>query len=200
LSDAEIKNPTMPSSQSQATAVGAGLPGSPKELREAMAKKAVDLEEEAVKSATAAAEFQPLLDQAVAAYEKAARLNAIGPYTASGPGRMYGTLVKSEAEDARQNYDTALAGIQARITAAQNKGEGSVSNFERQMYAAQFPSLNKLNPAEQIRYLKQIQNLTNETIAIGKRSPLAAGSAVLRMNRASVFGREDKDQAPAWAR
>ena len=81
-----------------------------------------------------------------------------------------------------------------------SKGEGSVSNFERQMYAAQFPSLNKLNPAEQIRYLKQIQNLTNETIAIGKRSPLAAGSAVLRMNRASVFGREDKDQAPAWAR
>jgi hypothetical protein len=124
-------------------------------------------EEDAVKSAKAAAELKPYLDAAAIAYRKAINAGAIGPIAGSEWPRKAAALGHTAAESARQDYDTALKNLQARITAAQNKGEGQVSNFERQMYAAQFPTLTATDPEDQFKYLQHLRNVTAQTIGQG---------------------------------
>lgn len=162
----------------------------PKEYRKRLADAHVTNQEDAVKSAKAAADFQPIVDQAVAAYERAIGQSAIGPYAGSAPTRMLNKyVVGGEAEKARQDYEIARAALQARITAAQNKGEGAVSNFERQMYAAQFPELTAMEPEKQLEYLKQIQAQTKQTAAAGQIPSLGQAPQVgAVMQRPSVGG------------
>jgi hypothetical protein len=181
-----------------------GLPPevSPKVVRTKRSEDFAANEQGATMNAKAAAEFQPLIDQAVTAYEKAAKAGGVGPIVGSAPMR-YGAAIlqspleaiglKPTAEKARQDYDTALSGIQARIVAAQNKGEGSVSNFERAMYASQFPTLTKLDPADQIKYLKQIQAATKQTIETGGKSMLGQQPSIIT-ERPPVGGQQPATQ------
>lgn len=137
-------------------------------------------EEDAVKSAKAAADLQPHINEMHDAYDAAIKAGAVGPVVASAPARYAATGMASlgnatglgstsaPMEAARQRYDIAKAAVQARITAAQNKGEGSVSNYERSMYAQQFPELTALDPDTQIKTLRQIRDQNQQTIAAGK--------------------------------
>lgn len=170
-------NPTEPGGASAAPGIDPSIPpgADVKTVREKRGAAAVANEEDAVKSAKAAADFQPIVDQAVSAYERAIKAGAIGPLAASSVMRanekynpLASYIVDPEREKARQDYDIAKAALQARITAAQNKGEGQVSNFERQMYAAQFPDLQSLEPQKQLEYLKQIQAQTKQTVGAGR--------------------------------
>lgn len=148
-----------------------------KKVREERGKAFVGLEEEAVKSAKAAADLKPFVDEAADAYRAAVQAGATGPLNASFPNRNQATYVGlwgAESEKLRQRYDKALAALQARITAAQNKGEGAVSDFERRLYAAQFPSLTALDGADQLRMLDAIQAQTVQTIAAGRRPAIGA--------------------------
>jgi hypothetical protein len=158
-------------------------------VREKRSQAFVSNEEAATQNAKAAADFKPLMDQAVSAYERATKAGGIGPIVASVPGRFGGAIAHTGAEKARQDYDTALAGIQARIVAAQNKGEGQVSNFERAMYASQFPNLQRLDPEDQIKYLKQLQAHTNQTIETGGKSMLGKQPSIVT-NRPAIGNAE----------
>jgi hypothetical protein len=181
------------------TEVPAGV--DPKEYRKRLADAHVTNQEDSVKSAKAAADFQPIVDQAVAAYERAIASGAVGPITASPAGRAIGKYVTgSEAEKARQDYDLARSALQARITAAQNKGEGAVSNFERQMYAAQFPDLTSIEPDKQLQYLKQIQAQTRQTQQAGQIPALGQAPQVgAVMNRPSIpNGNQTPANPNAW--
>lgn len=145
-----------------------------KTMREARAKAVIANEEDAVKSARAAAEFKPALDEMTSAYEALVKSGGIGPIQGSEYGRKAQALtgIGTANESLRQRYDTAKAKVQAQITAAQNKGEGQVSNFERRMYAAQFPELSAIDPATQLPFLRQLQTTTNQTINIGRGTSL----------------------------
>lgn len=202
---ASYVNPTEPGGASAPpTQPIAGLPpgADVKTAREKLAAAAIANQEEAVKSAKAAADFQPVIDQAVEAYQRAIDTNAVGPISGSKAARAFNTYsgIGAEGEKARQDYDRAKAAVAARITASQNKGEGAVSNFERQMYSAQFPDLTNLDPQSQLRYLKQIQAQTAQTAKAGQITGLGQTpetSAV--MNRPSIPGglQPPGQQAPA---
>lgn len=192
-------NPTEPGGRAPAPADTSIPPGSDvKTVREARGKAAVANEEEAVKSAKAAADFAPAIDQAVAAYERAHAAGATGPVIASPIGRVVGKYVTgSDAEKARQDYDLAIAAVKARVTAAQNKGEGPVSNFERQMYGAQFPDLQALDPQSQLQVLKQLQAQTHQTVSAGKIPALGQAPSVTPvLNRPSIPGGLPQQGAP----
>ena len=80
----------------------------PKKYREAIASAHVANQEATVKDAKAAADFQPIVDQAVAAYERAHKAGAIGPIAGSGPARanekynpLAGYFIDPEKEKAR---------------------------------------------------------------------------------------------------
>lgn len=192
-------NPAEPSGAAPAPADTSIPPGSDvKTVREARGKAAVANEEDAVKSAKAAADFAPAIDQAVAAYERAHAAGATGPVIASPAGRAIGKYVTgSDAEKARQDYDLAIASVKARVTAAQNKGEGQVSNFERQMYGAQFPDLQALDPQSQLQVLRQLQAQTHQTVAAGKIPALGQTPSVTPvLNRPSIPGGLPQQGAP----
>ncbi len=157
--------------------------------RKKLGQVAATNEEDTFKSAKAAAEFKPFIDQAVSAYEGAAGKGGIGPIVGNPIARSVNQYtLGTDAEKARQNYDQALSNVQLRITAAQNKGEGAVSNFERQMYSKQFPDLQALDPQQKLQYLKQIQSITDQAISAGQSSPLATGQIGERaLTRESVF-------------
>jgi hypothetical protein len=162
----------------------------PKTYRQEVAKRSVANDEDAVKGAAAASDLKPLIDKAAAAYEAAHKAGAIGPYAGNAYGRAINKYtLQTNAEKLRQDYDTAINNIQVRIAAAQNRGEGQVSNFERSMYKAQFPGLDALDPAGQLSYLKQLQSNTNQTIAAGRSSRFAGQPTVQpRINAPSQFG------------
>jgi hypothetical protein len=156
------------------------LPSQAKEYRQEMAKQTaksqIANQEDAVKSAKAAAEMKPAIDEMVAAYKDLIKGGGIGPVVGSGVGREVQAVTRIGAgnETVRQRYDTALAKVKALVTAAQNKGEGQVSNFERQMYGAQFPSLTALDPQTQLPFLLQLQKATEQTVNTGRNSLLGA--------------------------
>lgn len=183
-------------------AAGAGPPippgADPKTYRVETSKKLVANEEDALKSAKAAAEFKPLIDQAVEAYKKATTMGAIGPFVGDERARAVNKYtIQSDAEKQRQIYDRALSALQIRISAAQNKGQGQVSNFERQMYAKQFPDLKSLNPEDQVKYLEQIQSDTNQHIAAGSGGALAnSPSSQAALNMPSVFNGSSPQSGP----
>jgi hypothetical protein len=162
---APVRDPTIP--------VGADI----KTVREARAKAAVANEEDSVKSAKAAADLAPHINEMHDAYDAAIKAGAIGPVMGSSferanekynPLFRTGMIGNPQAEAARQRYEIAKAAVQARITAAQNKGEGAVSNYERSMYGAQFPELTAMDPETQIKTLRQIRDQNRQTIEAGK--------------------------------
>jgi hypothetical protein len=137
----------------------------------------VNNQEDAIKSAKAAAELKPALDEMTTSYEDLIKKGGIGPIVGAGPDygpRKAAAIFHTENEDLRQRYDTAVAKVKALVTAAQNKGEGTVSNYERMMYAQQFPQLTASNPASQLPFLKQLQQTTAAAIEAGRGSALGA--------------------------
>ena len=169
----------------------------PKVAREAQSKAYVANQEQMVEGAKAAADFKPQIDQAVIAYEKAIKAGGIGPIVGGTPSRFGAAIIGTDAEKARQDYDTALAGINNRISALQLKGQGSVSNFERQMASSQFPTLTKLDPADQIKYLKKLQADTDQTIAAGKELMLGKQPGTVLTRPAVEAGKTAPPPAPA---
>lgn len=172
----------------------------PRTVREKRSQDFVANEQAATQNAKAAADFKPLMDQAVSSYERATKAGGVGPIAGSAVNRagakyITGPIFGSEAEKARQDYDTALAGIQARIVAAQNKGEGQVSNFERALYASQFPNLQRLDPEDQIKYLKQLQAHTNQTIETGGKSMLGKQPSIVTERPAIGSGKTEQSAA-----
>ena len=165
--------PSIPFTSAGTAQSGQG-PVEAKTMREARAKAVISNEEEAVKSAKAAAEFKPALDEMTAAYEALAKAGGVGPIQGSEYGRKFQatTGLGAANESLRQRYDTAKGKVQALITAAQNKAEGAVSNYERQMFGAQFPQLNAVDASTQLPFLRQLQASSDQAIAAGRGTSL----------------------------
>lgn len=144
-----------------------------KTAAESSAKAIVANQEDAIKSAKAASEFKPAVDEMVAAYQDLIKGGGIGPVVGSEYGpRQIQAVAHGQNEGLRQRYETALRKVQALVTAAQNKGEGAVSNYERQLYAQQFPSLTATDPNSQLPFLNQLQQTTEAAIRAGQGSTL----------------------------
>jgi hypothetical protein len=192
---------TQPSSPftSAGTAQSGQGPVEAKTMREARAKAVIANEEDAVKSARAAAEFKPALDEMTAAYEALARAGGVGPVQGSDIGRKVQAVTGygGANESLRQRYDTARGKVQALVTAAQNKGEGAVSNYERQMFGAQFPQLNALDAKTQLPFLRQLQVATNQSISAGRGTSLGASPGTfMRAPIEQPTPQEPKTKAP----
>lgn len=157
----------------------------PKTVKIERSQALVKNEESAVNSGQAASNLLPSLNDAIDAYERAINLKAVGPNTASPPSRFVQARFLTKDEAARQDYEKAMAAIQAHRTAIQNKGLGAASDFERKMYAAQYPDLTAVNPENQIAILKQLKTDAEEAIAEGKKLMLGKQPGV-RMDRPPV--------------
>lgn len=177
-----------PTQQELATTQNGDLPPevSPKIVRKERSEALVTNEQAAVNSAKAAGDLKPLIDAAAVAYQRAIKAGAVGQ-TVGSPAVRAGAkyLWGGEAETARQDYDKAIAAVQARITAAQNKGQGAVSDYERKMYGMQFPDLQAADPKDQIKFLNQLQETTNQTIEAG-RSPMLGKQPTVPLDRPPV--------------
>jgi hypothetical protein len=170
---------------------------SPKIVKKERSEALVANEQSAVASAKAAADLKPLIDQAAISYERAQKAGGIGAIVGSPAGRMGAKYVwGGEAEKARQEYDKAIAAVQARITAAQNRGQGAVSDFERKLYAMQFPDLQAASPEEQIAFLRELQAATDQTIKAGGSSMLGRQPSVV-LDRPPVASTKDQAKVPA---
>jgi hypothetical protein len=148
-------------------------------------------EEAAVSGAQSAGNLLPVIDAAIESYERAAKLGGVGPNVASPPSRFVAARFSTEAEVARQDYERALAAIQANRTAIQNKGLGAASDFERKLYAAQYPSLDAASSKNQVEILKQLKADAEEAVAEGKKLMLGKQPGV-RMDRPPVRGGADQ--------
>jgi hypothetical protein len=169
----------------------------PKIVKKERSEALVANEQSAVASAKAAADLKPLIDQAAISYERAQKAGGIGAIVGSPAGRMGARYVwGGEAEKARQEYDKAIAAVQARITAAQNRGQGAVSDFERKLYAMQFPDLQAASPEEQIAFLKELQAATDQTIKAGGSSMLGKQPSVV-LDRPAVAPTKGQTKVPA---
>lgn len=172
----------------------------PAVVRRERSEALVKNEQASVESARSAAQLQPLIDEAVRSYEKAASLGAIGPFVGNeyvrGANKM---LIGTEGERARQSYDRALAAIQAWRTGLQNKGQGALSDFERKMYALQYPNVQDLDPADQVKFLKQIQAETAQTVKAGRSSTLGRQPSVVTERPPVQSGASIRVNSPAEA-
>jgi hypothetical protein len=142
-------------------------------------------EEAAVSGAQSAGNLLPVIDAAIESYERAAKLGGVGPNVASPPSRFVAARFSTEAEVARQDYERALAAIQAHRTAIQNKGLGAASDFERKLYAAQYPTLDAASSKNQVEILKQLKADAEEAVTEGKKLMLGKQPGV-RMERPPI--------------
>jgi hypothetical protein len=156
-----------------------------KEQRKELGKKIIDQQTDMVKSAQAAREMQPLFDEGIKAWQDLMKTSrggyniGFGPIFGSTAGRVPAALLGTEEEKIRQRFDTSMAAIRARITAIQNKGEGAVSNYERQLYAMQFPDLTKVDPASQLNFLTQQRAIANQFVDAAKETDVGRASTIL---------------------
>lgn len=185
-------------SQPQGGAAQPGMQAPPgvvnlKEYNKDMASAAAKNQQAAVDDAKAAAKLEPYLKKAAEAYAKVNQLGGIGPFSGSSwfgrPLDSYlGSLANfgpntpggkdSAREAARQEYESAVNYIKATVTAAMNKGEGAVSNYERMLYAALFPQLTAQDFASQQPFWEKMAADTSQAISAGKMSPLSQTPAV----------------------
>jgi hypothetical protein len=113
----------------------------PKEWMKKKADAAVK-EEQAIEESKKTAEMVgPVIDDARAAYEELSKNNAIGPTQALGPVRYVEGVVGNKNEILRQRYEAAIAKLQLLQSRVYMKGQGAVSDFERRLIGATFPSL-----------------------------------------------------------
>jgi hypothetical protein len=186
----------------------------PKIFKKEITEAEVKNQQEAVKSAKAAAELKPIIDEALAAYEEAHKVGAIGPAAGSAwlgrPADTAGAMleqglglpnqISTKREAARQRYDRAQAALQARATQAQNAGQGAVSNYERELFSRPIPNLQALDPVEAMNVFKQLKAQTEQTVNAGRipslgRAPHVEGV----LNRPSIPGGLTAPQPPAGA-
>ena len=133
-------------------------------------KSQLKLQEQRDKEAEAAANILPVLQRTRDDYAAAIQKNAVGPYSASGFNRTIANTFGTDAEAARKAYDLDLSNLSALSTAALNKGQGAVSNFERQLYQKRFPGLDSGTPKVG---LKALDDMIADAKAKASRSSLA---------------------------
>jgi hypothetical protein len=198
-----------------ATQPGAPMPGAQpgqpgqgsveaKTMRQERAKAVIANEKDAQLAAKAAAEIKPDIDRMTAIYAQLHQNGGIGPNTAHPVARnakaRFGYDAQNEA--LRQEYDVLEAKVRALITSAQNKGQGSVSNYERQMYGQQFPQLTAADSQSQLAILQQMRAANDATIGAGRGTSLGAGASTyqrpaisdpLGQARAAIAGGAPRD-------
>lgn len=137
-------------------------------------KSQLKLQEQRDKEADAAANLLPVIERARNDYADAVKKNAVGPYSASGFNRGVANFFGTQGEGARQQYEKDLANVSALSTAALNKGQGAVSNFERKLYNARFPGLDSGTPEVGLKAFDEM--IAEAKAKIGKSAIVAQPS------------------------
>lgn len=146
-------------------------------------------EADAVKDAKAAVELQPLLDAATDNWRKLIEFRRFGGaepgsglqtgtgfLAGSTPARLPQKVFGSTEEQLRGAYERSVAQLRARLTATLNKGEGAVSNYERQLYNEILPDVGTVNPGYDYRVLQQLQARGKQVAGVGRET--GVGKAV----------------------
>jgi len=172
-----------------------GEPGGPplkpdtKTTRTEFAKKIVDQQALDVQAAQVAKDLQPYYDEAIAAWQDLMKGGGIGRVVGSPVGRLGGALLSTDAEAARQRYDTAINRIKSRVSAIDFKGQGAVSNYERGLAAAQFPDLTTVDPAGQLNFLLQGRDAAQQAVETAKGSSVGQRTPLLQKEPPSISKR-----------
>ena len=160
----------------------------PKAEQTKLGQERVTIEADAVKDAKAAVDLQPILDDITKSYENLINFRRFGtgkagsglatgtgPIAASAPVRLLENFAPggtTTEEQLRQAYDRSLNALKAHATKVMNQGQGAVSNYERQMFAAVFPELTSGNPSGELATLRQMQKRNEQVANIGRETGL----------------------------
>ena len=154
-------------------------PEGAKKFNEEAGKAAADQQLDAIASRNAAAKNLPQLLSLRDAYEAANREGGIGPIAGnSWVGRPVGKVFHTDAERARDVYDSQRQQAIASYTAATNKGQGQVSNYERELFAKPFAAVDDLDAqAGRLKMLEQFA-LTFRTLGVDDTTARAIAAHV----------------------
>jgi hypothetical protein len=165
----------------------------PKAQATQLGQEKAKIELEAVKDAKAAADLQPLLDDAVKQWEQLIKFQRFGGlHTGTGlvsgstAARLPQRLLSSTEEQLRQGYERTLASLRAKITSTMNQGQGAVSNYERQMYNQIFPEFTTSNPQGDLATLRQLQAKGRQVAGIGRETGLGKSTPGFLADRPAV--------------
>jgi hypothetical protein len=138
-----------------------------KEQAKADVKAAADRQ----KAQQTAGDIWPVYQRAIDAYERASKASGIGPWAASPLMRSGGSLAGTEAENARVDYEKALAELKLRKAQEFMKGQGATSNMERAMVGEMFPQLNAPDAEAGLKLLRGWRDLAKRR-ASGDWTPM----------------------------
>jgi hypothetical protein len=119
-------------------------PEAQKKWQETNGKQVADAQMDQIMSQTAARKKLPELVNMRDAWENAAQHDAIGGLSATTPARWIANVAGTDREVARQSYE----GVRAQVlnqNSGDHKGEGAVSNYERELYGKPYAEVNAAN-------------------------------------------------------
>jgi len=176
----------------QATELPAVTP-SRKAQKTELGKEAGKIEADAVRDAKTAAELQPFFNDVVNTWGQLARFQRFGgistgtgPIVGSDLGRLPQKLLGGSEEQLRQAYERSLATLRARITGLLNKGQGSVSNYERTLYNMVFPDVTTVNPMGDLALLRQNAAANSQILKTGRGTELGQRTPELLADRPEI--------------
>ncbi len=124
----------------------AGLsPDAQKKYNEQQGKQILDTQMDQIAGQTAARKKLPELLNMRDAWENVAGAGGVGGLSAQTPFRWVANAFGSDTEAARQTYE----GVRATVlnqNSGDHKGEGAVSNYERELYGKPYAEVSATNP------------------------------------------------------
>ncbi len=128
--------------------------------------------EGATQGARSAGRIMTALNDAEAAFDKAAKGGGTGPLSSSKVARSFdamspGWLGSARTNEiARHDFDNAIATVQNAKAAVDLKGQGAVSNFERTLAGADLPSLQSSDPSTSKKAFARLRTQLNSALAL----------------------------------
>jgi hypothetical protein len=152
-----------------------------KKLQEERAKNTAEMEQTKANAGRAAEMMIPNIARAEAAYKTLSDMKAIGPLSASGPARLLSSVIGSDAEAARQDFEAASKELELAKAQISMKGQGQITESERRILGLTLPRLDAAKPETGMKTMKMWKDLTVK----------AALEALPGMSRETISGALD---------
>lgn len=173
-----------PAGQPSVTGIPPGA--DPKTYRHEVAKNIAEDQKQAGERARQIDVNLPHIDRALQAYEGLAKLNSIGPISASNPSRLIGGVLGRQSEILRQDYEAAASELQLMKANISLKGQGQVSDAERKLLSLTLPRLDAADPGTGLRTLRQMKMIMSEIKNQAPASSAQAAPAATQPTTAAV--------------
>jgi hypothetical protein len=156
-----------------------------KKYKERIGTKIADDAVAAEQTAESAQMVAPILKRAEEAYKKLHEADAIGPIQGNKEGwsRWVAARVGTTAEQDRQDYEQALADLEL-WRSAKLKGQGAITNFERNIIASSLPRLDAVNATPGFNTFKSL----NRELQFAMEKPSRVGGKQSKQTGVIDFG------------